>query len=68
MTNSRNTIYSIKRFMGRKFDEVQEEINACPTRLCASSGDCEVEVEEGGKTKPLFPTRSFAMILARLKG
>ena len=26
VTNSRNTIYSIKRFMGRKFDEVQEEI------------------------------------------
>ena len=30
VTNSRNTIYSIKRFMGRKFDEVQEEIKRVP--------------------------------------
>src|SRR2546422_8490396 len=30
VTNSRNTIYSIKRFMGRKFEEVQEEIKRVP--------------------------------------
>ena len=30
VTNSRNTVYSIKRFMGRKFDEVQEEIKRVP--------------------------------------
>jgi Molecular chaperone len=30
VTNSRNTIYSIKRFMGRKFDEVQEELKRVP--------------------------------------
>src|SRR5665647_3293674 len=33
VTNPRNTVYSIKRFMGRKFDEVQEEIKRVPYKL-----------------------------------
>jgi molecular chaperone DnaK len=33
VTNSRNTVYSIKRFMGRKFDEVQEEIKRMPYKV-----------------------------------
>src|SRR5437660_8473868 len=52
VTNSRNTIYSIKRFMGRKFDEVQEEIKRMPYKVVkAPNGDCAVEVEVGGKTQ-----------------
>src|SRR3954470_14086038 len=40
VTNSRNTIYSIKRFMGRKFDEVQEEISRVPYKVVrAANGD-----------------------------
>ena len=35
VTNSRNTVYSIKRFMGRKFDEVQEEIKRVPYKVVA---------------------------------
>ena len=50
VTNSRNTIYSIKRFMGRKFDEVQEEIKRVPYKVVkASNGDAAVEVETDGK-------------------
>src|SRR3979490_675622 len=46
--NARNTVYSIKRFMGRKFDEVQEEIKRVPYKVVkASNGDVAVEVEEG---------------------
>jgi molecular chaperone DnaK len=68
VTNSRNTIYSIKRFMGRKFDEVQEEIKRMPYKVVrASNGDCAVEVEEGGQTKQYSPPEISAMILAKLK-
>src|SRR5687768_9440333 len=68
VTNSRNTIYSVKRFMGRKFDEVQEEIKRVPYKVVrASNGDAAVEVEVGGKTKAYSPPEISAMILAKLK-
>jgi len=68
VTNSRNTIYSIKRFMGRKFDEVQEEIKRMPYKVVkASNGDCAVEVEVDGKAKQFSPQEISAMILAKLK-
>ncbi|MFN3409750.1 MAG: molecular chaperone DnaK [Limisphaerales bacterium] len=68
VTNSRNTIYSIKRFMGRKFDEVQEEIKRMPYKVVrADNGDCAVEVEEGGKVKRYSPQEISAMILQKLK-
>ena len=48
VTNSRNTVYSIKRFMGRKFDEVQEELKRVPYNVVkATNGDVAVEVEIG---------------------
>jgi molecular chaperone DnaK len=68
VTNSRNTIYSIKRFMGRKFDEVQEEIKRMPYKVVkASNGDCAVEVEVEGKPKQFSPPEISAMILSKLK-
>jgi molecular chaperone DnaK len=68
VTNSRNTIYSIKRFMGRKFDEVQEEIKRVPYKVVrAANGDAAVEVEVGGKPKQFSPPEISAMILAKLK-
>ena len=68
VTNSRNTVYSIKRFMGRKFDEVQEEIKRVPYKvLRASNGDAVVEVEVEGKPKRFSPPEISAMILSKLK-
>src|ERR1041384_4763242 len=68
VTNSRNTIYSIKRFMGRKFDEVQEEIKRVPYKVVrASNGDAAVEVEVEGKPKVFSPPEISAMILGKLK-
>ncbi len=68
VTNPRNTVYSIKRFMGRKFDEVQEEINRVPYKVVrASNGDAHVEVEVEGQTKAFSPPEISAMILAKLK-
>ena len=68
VTNSRNTVYSIKRFMGRKFDEVQEEIKRVPYKVVrASNGDAAVEVEVDGKPKQFSPPEVSAMILSKLK-
>src|SRR5262252_1149030 len=68
VTNSRNTIYSIKRFMGRKFDEVQEELKRVPYKVVrAANGDAAVEVEVEGKAKQYSPPEISAMILQKLK-
>src|SRR2546423_5404562 len=68
VTNARNTVYSIKRFMGRKFEEVQEELKRVPYKVVkASNGDAAVEVETEGKTKQFSPPEISAMILAKLK-
>ena len=68
VTNSRNTVYSIKRFMGRKFDEVQEEIKRVPYKVVkAANGDAAVEVEVEGKPTRFSPPEISAMILGKLK-
>ncbi len=68
VTNPRNTIYSVKRFMGRKFDEIQEEIKRVPYKVVrASNGDAHIEVEVEGKPKSFSPPEISAMILGKLK-
>jgi molecular chaperone DnaK len=68
VTNPRNTIYSIKRFMGRKFSEVQEEIKRVPYKVVeAANGDAHVEVELSGETRRFSPPEISAMILGKLK-
>src|SRR5262247_2936036 len=68
VTNSRNTIYSIKRFMGRKFNEVEEEKKRVPYKVVAGpNGDACVEVEVEGKPKVFSPPEISAMILGKLK-
>src|SRR6516165_7318109 len=68
VTNAQNTIFSIKRFMGRKFDEVQSESKRVPYKLVkASNGDAHVEVEVGGERKVFSPPEISAMILSKLK-
>jgi molecular chaperone DnaK len=68
VTNSKNTVYSIKRFMGRKFSEVEEERKRVPYKVvAASNGDAAVEVEVEGKAKQYTPAEVSAMILSKLK-
>jgi molecular chaperone DnaK len=68
VTNPQNTIFSIKRFMGRKFDEVQDELKRVPYKIVkASNGDAHVQVEVGGERKTFSPPEISAMILAKLK-
>ncbi len=64
VTNPENTVFSIKRFMGRKYDEVSEEMKMVPYSVVrASNGD--VRVKAGGKDYP--PPEISAMILQKLK-
>ncbi len=64
VTNPENTVFSIKRFMGRKFDEVNEEMKMVPYSVVrVSNGD--VRVNAGGKE--FSPPEISAMILQKLK-
>jgi molecular chaperone DnaK len=66
--NSRNTVYSIKRFMGRKYDEVEQERKRVPFEIVrASNGDAHVKVLVGGEDKTFSPPEISAMILAKMK-
>jgi molecular chaperone DnaK len=64
VTNAENTVYSIKRFMGRRYDEVNEEMKMVPYKVTRSSnGDARVEISG----KEYSPPEISAMILQKLK-
>src|SRR6476469_1792888 len=64
VTNPENTIFSVKRFMGRKYAEVKEEENIVPYKVVAGpNGDARVQA--GGKESS--PPEISAMILGKLK-
>ncbi len=68
VTNPKNTVYSVKRFMGRKHDEVKEELKRVPYEVGrAANGDIAVKVDDAGETKQFSPPEISAMILSKLK-
>src|SRR6202522_4391162 len=68
VTNPQNTIFSVKRFMGRKFEEVGEEAKRVPYKIVkAANGDAHIQIKAGNETKTFSPPEISAMILAKLK-
>jgi molecular chaperone DnaK len=64
ITNPENTIFSIKRFMGRRYEEVQQEVKLVPYKVVkASNGDVRIEI----RGKQYSPPEVSAMILRKLK-
>ncbi|MDR2769281.1 MAG: molecular chaperone DnaK [Puniceicoccales bacterium] len=68
ITNPKNTVFSAKRLMGRKFSEVQAEIKNVPYKIVeGKNGDAWIECEVNGKTERFAPEQISAMVLAKLK-
>jgi molecular chaperone DnaK len=64
VTNAENTVYSIKRFMGRRYEEVTEEMKMVPYKVTRpSNGDARVDISG----KEYSPPEISAMILQKLK-
>jgi molecular chaperone DnaK len=64
ITNPENTVFSIKRFMGRRYDEVQHEITLVPYKVAkAPNGDVRIEI----RGKHYSPPEISGMILRKLK-
>jgi molecular chaperone DnaK len=64
ITNPETTLYSVKRLMGRRFDETQKELDRLPFKVVrASNGDCRIAVQG----KEYSPPEVSAMVLQKLK-
>ncbi|PTX96400.1 molecular chaperone DnaK [Opitutus sp. ER46] len=68
VTNPRNTIFSAKRFIGRKFAEVREEAKNMPFKVVeGKNGDAYIEALVGDKTEQFAPQQISAFVLAKMK-
>ncbi len=68
ITNPKNTIFSAKRLIGRKFSEVQEEIKNLPYKVVEGpNGDAWIEVTENESPKKYSPQQIGAFVLGKIK-
>ena len=68
VTNPKNTIFSAKRLIGRKFTEVSEEAKNLPYNVVAGkNGDAYIEVQVGDKSEQFAPQQIAAFVLGKLK-
>ncbi len=65
VTNPENTVYSIKRFMGRRYNEVTEEIKQVPYKVSGAGSGGDVRITAGGKE--WSPPEISAIILQKMK-
>jgi molecular chaperone DnaK len=68
VTNPSNTIFSAKRLIGHKYDEVKDLIKNMPFKVVkGKNGDARIECECAGKTEQFSPEQISSMVLAKLK-
>src|SRR5699024_8437650 len=68
VTNPQNTIFSAKRLIGRKFNEVQEEGERLPYKVVdGKNGDVAIEAQVGGKAETFAPEQISSFVLAKMK-
>ena len=67
VTNPKNTVYSIKRFIGRRYNELSDEIKRIPYTVKEHGDDIRVEVEESGSKKEYSPQEISAFTLQKMK-
>jgi molecular chaperone DnaK len=68
VTNPANTIFSSKRFIGRKFSEIKDEVGTLPFKVVEGKNEAAViECEIDGKTETFMPEQISSMVLAKLK-
>ena len=68
VTNPRNTVFSSKRLIGRKFTEVREESKNMPFKVVeGKNGDAYIEVQVGDKAEQFAPQQISAFVLGKLK-
>src|SRR6185436_2044363 len=68
VTNPQNTVFSAKRFIGRKFSEVKAEAANMPFKVVeGKNGDAYIEVRSGDKTEQFAPQQIAAFVLGKLK-
>ena len=68
VTNPRNTIFSAKRLIGRKFSEIRDEAKNMPFKVVeGKNGDAYIEVQIGDKVEQYAPQQIAAFVLGKLK-
>ena len=68
VTNPRNTVFSAKRLIGRKFSEIKAEAANMPFKVVdGKNGDAYIEVQAGDKTEQFAPQQIAAFVLGKLK-
>jgi len=68
VTNPKNTIFSAKRLIGRKFSELTDADKRMPYKIvAASNGDAHIQVEVAGESKTYSPQEIAGMVLGKLK-